>query len=96
MLVDYSEGNGSAFDEAMKSSNNMEGSLTRLSNTWLEVFNNMADSDAIITTINGLNGLLTVVKDLTSALGGFGTISTITGGILGAKGLGLTNYVTTS
>lgn len=88
MLVDYSDGSGSAMEEAMKSANNWEGSLNKLRNTWTGTINNIADSDAIIVAINGLNGLLSVVKDLTSALGSFGTISTIAGGIFGAKNVG--------
>lgn len=90
MLQDYSEGDGSAFEEAQKSANNLEGSLNKLSNTWTSTINNIANSSELTTSVKGLNGVLTVVNKITSALGGFGTISTTASGILGAKGLGLT------
>lgn len=94
MLGDYENSAGSAMNEAMKSANNWEGSLNRLNNTFTDVIGNLANSDAIILTINNLNGLLEIINKLTSALGSIGTIGAISGGILGAKGLGLTNYVT--
>ena len=74
MLVDYSEGSGSAMNEAMKSANNWEGSLNRLHNTWVNTVENIANSDAIITIINGTNSLLDVLNKLTSKLGSVGTI----------------------
>lgn len=74
MLVDYSKGSGSAMNEAMKSANNWEGSLNRLHNTWVNTVENMANSDAIITIINGANSLLNVLNKLTSILGSVGTI----------------------
>ena len=90
MLADYENSTGSAMEEAMKSANNWEGSLNRLSNTWTDTVENLADSDMITGTINGLNGILEIVNKLTSALGGLGTAGLIGGGILSAKGLGLT------
>lgn len=90
MLQDYSEGDGSAFEESQKSANNLEGSLNKLSNTWTSTINNIANSSELTTAVKGLNGVLTVVNKITSALGGFGTIATTASGILGAKGLGLT------
>ena len=94
MLKDYAEGDGSAMEEAMNSANNWEGSMNRLGNTFTKVVNNIVKSDSVIAGANGLNGLLSVVDKLTSKLGSFGTISTIGSGYAGAKGLGLTNYVT--
>lgn len=74
MLGDYENATGSAMNEAMKSANNWEGSLNRLKNTWTETVGNIADSDAIITIINGTNSLLDVLNKLTSKLGSIGTI----------------------
>lgn len=74
MLTDYSNGSGSAMNEAMKSANNWEGSLNRLHNTWVNTVENVANSDAIITIINGTNSLLDVLNKLTSKLGSIGTI----------------------
>lgn len=74
MLTDYSQGAGSAMNEAMKSANNWEGSLNRLHNTWVNTVENLANSDAIITIINGTNSLLNVLNKLTSKLGSIGSI----------------------
>lgn len=94
MLGDYENSAGSAMNEAMKSANNWEGSLNRLSNTFTDIIGNIANSDVIITYINSLNGLLEVINKLTSALGTLGTVGAIGTGFLSANGLGLTNYVT--
>lgn len=87
MLGDYENAGGSAFNEAMKSANNMEGSLNRLSNTWTDTVSNIANSDGIIVGINALNGLLSIVNDVTGALGSLGSIGAI-GGIALNKMLG--------
>lgn len=91
MLQDYSEGSGSAYNEAMKSANNWEGSLNRLSNTFTDFIGNFANSDAIIKFLNILNGGVTVLDKVTEKLGGLGTAATAIAGVLGAKGMGL-NY----
>lgn len=77
MLGDYENSAGSAFEEAMKSANNWEGSLNRLSNTWTDIVGNIANSDGIIVGINALNSLLDVVNKLTSALGAVGTVGAV-------------------
>ena len=74
MLQDYADGMGSMAIEAEKTANSWEGSLNRLSNTWTDTVENIADSDAIITIINGLNNLLSVVNNVTDKLGSLGTI----------------------
>lgn len=74
MLGQYADGTGSMASEAEQVSNSWEGSLKRLSNTWTDTVGNIADSDAIITIINGLNGLLSVVNSVTNALGSIGSI----------------------
>ena len=93
MLKDYAEGGGSAMEEAMRSADNWEGSMNRLGNTFTKVVNNIVNSDAVIAVANGLNDLLSVIDKITDKLGSLGTIGTIGGGLLGAKGLRLTNYV---
>lgn len=75
MLEEYAKGTGSMATEAEITANSWEGSLNRLSNTWVDTVGNIADSDAIITIINSLNGLLSVVNNVTEALGSLGTIS---------------------
>lgn len=91
MLSEYSNGSGSAMDEAMKSANNWEGSLNRLSNTITDITGNFVKSDKVIGGLNGLNTLLQGINAVTKALGGLGTISAVGGGILGAKSLGQRN-----
>lgn len=91
MLNDYSEGSGSAFEEAMKSANNWEGSLNKLSNTITEIVDNFVEADTVIGGLNLFNGLLQSINGVTKALGDLGTIGAIGGGILGAKSLGQRN-----
>lgn len=88
MLQDYENASGSAMEEAMKSANNWEGSLNRLSNTWTDTIGNIANSDAIITIINSLNSLLSVVNKVTDALGSLGSIGLGAGLFAGIKNVG--------
>lgn len=74
MLAEYEQGTGSMAREAEKSANNWEGSLNRVKNTWYDTVENVANSDAIITMLNGFNGLLQVVNKTTDALGSLGTL----------------------
>ena len=78
MLKDYAEGSGSALEEAMKSANNWEGSMSRLGNTFTKVVNNIVKSDAVIAGANGLNSLL----------GSLGTIGLGAGLFAGVKNAG--------
>lgn len=88
MLDYYSQGMGSAAKDAENYANSWEGSLNRLSNTWTDTIENIADSDVIITGINSLNGLLEVVNDVTGALGSVGTIGLGAGLAAGIKNVG--------
>lgn len=88
MLADYSNGAGSAMNEAMKSANNWEGSLNRLHNTWVGTVENIANSNAIITVINGFNGILGVANKLTAALGSLSSIGLGAGLFAGLKNNG--------
>lgn len=94
MLIDYSEGSGSAMIEAQKSATNLSGSINTLSNSWTELVNTFIDSDSLKTGVNILNDLVQSATGLVDILTPLGTLSTAIGGVLGAKGLGLTNYVT--
>lgn len=82
MLREYGEGTGALAAEAEKAANSWEGSLNRLSNTWTDTVGNIADSDIIITTINGFNELLTLINKTTDALGTSGALTIAGGGIL--------------
>lgn len=88
MLTLYSQGMGSAAKEAEKSANNIEGSLKRLGNTWTDTVENVINSDAILTVVNALNGLLSVVNKVTDTLGSLGTIGLGAGLFAGVKNTG--------
>lgn len=80
MLVDYSQGSGSAMEEASKSANNLQGRLNALSNSWTEFVNSVIQSDTLKTGVNILNELVQGVTKLTSALTPLGTLA-LGGGI---------------
>lgn len=88
MLELYSQGIGSAADEAEKSANNIEGSLNRLSNTWTDTIENILNSDVILTVVKALNGLLSVINNVTDKLGSLGTIGLGAGLFAGVKNTG--------
>ena len=89
MLQDYSEGMGSAAQEADKSANNISGSLNKLHNNWVSIINSMINSDTMLLGINRLNDFLSLINETTDALGSFGTLGMIGAGIASAKGYGL-------
>ena len=94
MLNDYSQGVGSAAIEAEKSANNWTGSMNRLSNSWTEMVQGFANTDAIISATNLLNGLVNGVDDLFSTFGNYKSIASILGGgFLTKNGLGKRNAV---
>lgn len=88
MLVDYSQGSGSAMEEASKSANNLQGRLNALSNSWTEFVNTIVKSDALKDGVNLLNGLVQGVTKLTSSLGSLGTIGLGAGLLAGIKNVG--------
>ena len=88
MLGLYSQGMGSAAEEAERSANNIEGSLNRLSNTWTGTVGNVINSDAILAIVKSLNGLLSVINNITASLGPLGTIGLGAGLFAGSKNVG--------
>lgn len=88
MLVDYSEGSGSAMEEAIKSANNWEGTLNKVNNTWTSLVNNFVNSDGIIAVTNVFNGFLSVLDEVINKLGSLGTIGLGTGLFAGVKNTG--------
>ncbi len=88
MLAEYEQGTGSMAREAEKSANNWEGSLNRVKNTWYDTVENVANSDAIITMLNGFDGLLSIINEVTSSLGSLGTIGLGAGLFASFKGAG--------
>lgn len=88
MLQEYANGTGSVAVEAEKTANSWEGSLNRMSNTWNSTIGNIANSNAVISVINGFNGLLSVVNTVTEALGPLKTIGLGAGLFAGFKNVG--------
>ena len=89
MLELYSQGMGSAAKEAEKSSNNWSGSWNKVKNSWTDLIQNFADSDAIIGAINVLNKLIIAIDKLSEALGGLPTLAGIGAGLFsGFKDVG--------
>lgn len=87
----YSQGSGSALQEAEKSANNLSGSLEKLSNDWTSFVQNIVNSDGLKTGVNLLDGLLKVVTSLSdglNSLGSFGTIGTLVGLVQSITGHG--------
>ena len=74
----------SAYNEAMKSANNWQGTINKLSNSWSDLVQNFADSDTIIGAINLVNGLVQALDKL----GAVGTIGLGLGAGLGFKNIG--------
>lgn len=93
MLKEYADGTGSMAAEAEKTANSWEGSLNRLSNTWTDTVENIANSDAIIAIINDINGLLSVINNVTDKLGSWGTLGLGAGLFAGIKNVGMANYI---
>jgi phage tail tape measure protein, TP901 family, core region len=87
MVRQYADGTGSMAAEAELTVDSWEGSLNRLSNTWTSTVGNFANSDAIVSAVNHLNNLLTVINNVTENLGSFGTIG------LSGLGIGITAFV---
>lgn len=74
MLTDYSEGVGSAEEEAEKSANNWQGNLNKLSNSFTELVGNVVNSGEMTTIIKGLNTFTNAITGVTSSTGALGTL----------------------
>ena len=88
MLSEYIQGTGSMSQMTAETADSWEGSLNRLSNTWTDTIGNIADSDAIITLVNGLNNVLSVINNVTEKLGSFASIGIGAGLFAGLKNTG--------
>lgn len=89
MLVDYSEGTGSALEESNKSAENLTGTLNKLHNSWTEFVNNIINSDGLKAGVNLINKLVEGATSLTSTLGSFGTIGLGAGLFTSIKNVGM-------
>ena len=88
MLVDYSEGTGSALEESNKSAENLTGTLNKLHNSWTELINSIAQSDTLKGIVNIFNGLVQGATKLTEVLSPLGTIGLGAGIFTGLKNVG--------
>ena len=89
MLVDYSEGSGSAMEEANKSANNLSGSINSLSNSWNELVNTFVNTDELKGAVNILDNLLQSVTSIVDKLGMSGTAGLGAGLFAGIKDIGI-------
>lgn len=69
MLVDYSQGSGSAMEEAMKSANNWSGKLNQLQNSWDSLVNSMANKNAVLGGISFFDRLIQGAEGLLDTIG---------------------------
>lgn len=81
MLDDYENASGSVLEDAMKSASSLEGSLNRLENTWTDTVSNMTNPTLLSGAVNALHALLSIINQLTSALGTMGNAVAIGGGL---------------
>lgn len=88
MLKQYADGTGTMATDAEKTVDSWEGSLKKLSNTWTETVENIANSKAIVTIVNGLNEVVTGINKLTDSFGALGTIGLSAGLFAGIKNVG--------
>lgn len=79
---------GSAEKEMSVIMDSLDYKLNRLGETSTSIAQNLFQRDDMKNVVDGLTSILEVVSQLTDKLGLFGTVSTIGGSILGAKGLG--------
>lgn len=88
MLVDFSEGSGSAMEEANKSANNLSGAINKVSNSWNEFVNTFVNTGELTSAVNVLNNLLQTVTNIVDKLGSLGTIGLGAGLFTGIKNTG--------
>lgn len=81
MLGDYENSSGSLMDGASKSAESLDGSLTRLGNTWTSTVNNIADSDILFAIVSGLNLITGALNKVTASLGTLGSASLAGAGV---------------
>lgn len=88
MLVDYSEGKGSALEESNKSANNLTGTINKLHNSWTEFVNSVVNSDDLKDGVKLLNGLVEGLTGVVNALTLLGTFGAGVGLFAGIKNVG--------
>lgn len=84
---------GTAMENQEEYADSLKGHLGDLAATGQSIWNNLIDSEALKTGIDLLNGLLSVVDNLTSVLGPLGTIGLGAGIFAGIKNIGMCTSV---
>lgn len=93
MLVDYSDGEGSALEESNKSAENLTGTINKLHNSWTGFVNGIVNSDELKNVVNFLNNIIKGLTDITSSgeklstvlltiIGTFAQIKHVSGGLI--------------
>lgn len=88
MLVDYSEGEGSALEESNKSAENLTGTINKLHNSWTEFVNNVVNSDGLKTGVNLINDLVKGLSNIVDLFDSAGTLGIGAGLFAGLKNVG--------
>ncbi len=68
-LYNNSSADGSAFREAEKSANNLQGSINKLSNSWVELVNTFVNAKGLSSAVNTLNDLVGGAQNLIENFG---------------------------
>ena len=69
MLSEFSQGAGSALEEAEKTANSWEGRLNSLQNSWDSFINTLTNKEAVMGSISFFDRLIQGVEELTDAIG---------------------------
>lgn len=95
MLVDYSEGSGSAMEEAMKSANNWSGKLNQLQNSWDSLVNSIVSKDTVLNGLTFGDKLIQGIESLINTLGEIPVIITTVSTAMTAlnKDFGITQII---
>lgn len=95
MLKEYSQGTGSALEEANKTANSWEGRLNSLQNSWDGFVNSVTNKDAIMSGISLLDNMLQSAEALTNTIGEIPVLLTTVNTAMTAvnKDMGITQLI---
>lgn len=95
MLVDYSEGAGSAMEEAMKSANNWSGKLNQVRNSWDSLVNSFTSKKAVLGGLTFFDKLIQGAESAVDTLGEIPVILTTINTVMTAmkKDYGITQLI---
>lgn len=85
MLSEYSQGEGSALEEAQKTAESWQGLLNQISNNWTGFIQNFADDGLVTNTLKFINELVNGADSLVESFGALPTLIAAIGGVFGAK-----------